>query len=73
MRLEEANILELKNYRETKFADTVSMSYLSIYFPIVFSCLLSIVFFIPLINGFHLFEINDCNWLFLCYYKIEKS
>lgn len=36
MRLEEANILELKNYRETKLADTVSMSYLSIYFPIVF-------------------------------------
>lgn len=36
MRLEEANILELKNYRETKFVDAVSMSYLSIYFPIVF-------------------------------------
>lgn len=46
MGLEEVNILELKNYRETKFVDTVSMSYLSIYFPIVFlTCLLSIVLF----------------------------
>lgn len=42
MGLEEVNILELKNYRETKFVDTVSMSYLSIYFPIVFFDLSSV-------------------------------
>lgn len=36
MGLEEVDILELKNYSETKFAYTVSMSYLSIYFPIAF-------------------------------------